>query len=113
MIRKSGGRFSERSCSNKKMTDEHDSTLLKHALAERSVAKRHRPPNSRCISQPSSPAAASGRAEGLLRAGPAPGRYGLGAGYGANEAEAGGAEGAVICAIVACGPCATLAKKPG
>src|SRR5882757_7762694 len=33
MIRKSGNRFSERSCSNKKMDDEHDSTQLNHALA--------------------------------------------------------------------------------
>jgi hypothetical protein len=41
MIRKSGNRFSlatnakafaRRSCSNKKMNDEHDSTLLNHAL---------------------------------------------------------------------------------
>jgi hypothetical protein len=33
MIRKSGNRFSERSCSNKKIGDEHDSTQLNHAPA--------------------------------------------------------------------------------
>src|SRR5450759_3355768 len=46
MIRKSGNRFSSRqtrdafarrSCSNKNMDDEHDSTQLKHALDERLV----------------------------------------------------------------------------
>jgi hypothetical protein len=45
------------------------------------VASQHSsylPPNSRCINQPSNPAAASGRAEGLLRAGA--GRYGPGGG---------------------------------
>jgi hypothetical protein len=33
--------FRKRSCSNKKMADEHDSTQLKHALAAR-LCRRHR-----------------------------------------------------------------------
>ena len=59
----------------------------------------HLPPNNRCTSQPSSPAAASGRVEFEARVGA--GRYPPAGGIGASDAGAGGAFGAVICDAVA------------
>jgi hypothetical protein len=63
-------------------------------------SKIYRPsPNSRWISQPSNPAAASGRAEVEARVGA--GRYPPADGKGASDAEAGEGLGAVICDAVA------------